>query len=451
MVEKFGISQEEIPHFKTLHSFAFSHIDADRSQILDNVKLREYAKAEGLNLSEEWIDEFDQVIPAARTTDEEALNAISLSRIKRKPLEDVTVDLGLELAYVRKIADDFQEFKEEACVVDFTDMIERFDKEASVPSFELLIVDEAQDLSTLQWRMVEKMMENARDVYFAGDDDQAIYTWAGADIQHFLNLDADRRVLPVSYRLNRATYSACEKVISLVQDRYPKDWEPGVEGGDVDYTTSLDSLDMKEGTWYLLARTNALVRSLTKWLRQEGFPYWSPTKDGMQSSVDTPSVKAVLVYENLRKGKRFTGDALRNVWEHIPARNRPSSAPVFDASETYSLADLCCTGFDASASWLDTLSISAGMREYIQAMRARDESLIAPPRITASTIHAVKGGEADNVVLWQKLTARTYQSWIDQSPEELRALFVGMSRARNRLIFLDSKARANYRVERILM
>ena len=44
------------------------------------------------------------------------------------------------------------------------------------------MVDEAQDLTPLQWDMVVKMSEGVDSVYIAGDDDQAIYEWNGADV-----------------------------------------------------------------------------------------------------------------------------------------------------------------------------------------------------------------------------------------------------------------------------
>ncbi|UXO93761.1 ATP-dependent DNA helicase [Pseudanabaena phage Pan1] len=450
MVEKFGIEADMIPYFRTLHSFAFSQLDIERSQILDDLKMRDYAKAEGLDLSEEFIDEFGQVVAQPHTEDEKALNAISLARLTQRPLEDVVIEHGLDFDFVKRIRDDYEEFKADAMLVDFTDMIERFETEGNVPVFDLLIVDEAQDLSRLQWRMVDRLMENAKDVYFAGDDDQAIYAWAGADLDRFLTMDADREVLPVSYRLKSEVFHACQKVIHLCDARYPKDWKPHADGGEIDFVSNLEDLDLSQGTWYLLARTNSLVRRYTKYLQESGYAYWSPTKHGMQSSVSVDPVQAVLIYENLRMGKSFSGDRLKLVWSHIRPQLRPASAPLFETAGEYTLADLCSTGFDASPSWLDALSISGGMQAYIRAMRARGESLTKPPRITAATIHAVKGGEADNVVVDQKLTSRTHSSWIACDPQEVRALFTAMSRAKQRLIFLETSSRVNYGVERIL-
>jgi len=451
MAEKFGIESDDIPYFRTLHSFAFRYIDAKPAQILDGRKLREYAKAEGLDLSDSFIDEFGQSVPLPITSDDRAFSAIAMARLTERDLGDVAGEMDCNMERVREIAADFEEFKDEAAVFDFTDMLTRFVNEATLPEFDLLIVDEAQDLSRLQWRMVDRLIDHSRDVYFAGDDDQAIYAWAGADIEHFLTLDADREILPTSYRLKSEVFTACQKVIAHCNDRYEKDWSPHAQGGLVTSTTDLLKCGLDDGTWYVLARTNSLVRSLAKQLRSEGYAFNQPTAKGMQSSVAVDPVQAVLIYENLRKGGQFTGDKMQLCWSYIDPRRRPEAAPVFDDLSLYGIDDLCRTGFVADASWLDALSLTGAMRTYIRMLRAKGESLIKEPRITVSTIHGVKGGEADNVVIWQKLTGLTYKSWLKADPQEYRTLFTAMSRAREQLIFLDTRSKQQYNVERLLI
>ena len=450
MIEKFGVDPDSIPYFRTLHSFAFKHIDVEPAQILTGHKLRDYAKAEGLDISSSFVDEFGQVTAPPVTSDEKALSADSLARLSKRSLDDVIIEQDLSVARVHEVVKDYNEFKADAILYDFTDMLQKFVDNATLPDFDLLIVDEAQDLSRLQWEMVDKLVDHSKDVYYAGDDDQAIYTWAGADIEHFLHLDADREVLPTSYRLKSDVFDACQKVIRFCHDRYEKDWQPHADGGSIEYCSGLSGLDMSEGSWFFLARTNGLLRSITKYMQAEGYAFWSNGPDGLQSSVAVDPVQAVLVYENLRQGKRFKGEDMRLCWSFINKRMKPENSPIFDAETEYNIDDLCSTGFIADASWLDALSISGAMQNYIRMLRVRGESLIKPPRITVSTIHGVKGGEADNVVIWQKLSGRTYKSWLMHDPQEVRALFTAMSRARDRLIFLDATTVKQYHVERML-
>ena len=67
-------------------------------------------------------------------------------------------------------------------------MLEDFIAKEKHNKFEVLFIDEAQDLSLLQWEMVRKMWSPEK-TYIAGDDDQAIFKWAGADVDHFIALE----------------------------------------------------------------------------------------------------------------------------------------------------------------------------------------------------------------------------------------------------------------------
>ena len=72
--------------------------------------------------------------------------------------------------------------KLENCTI--SDMIIEFSQtkeEEIIPGLDVLIIDEAQDLLPVQWAMVNRIMDKAGEVYIAGDDDQSIFKWAGAN------------------------------------------------------------------------------------------------------------------------------------------------------------------------------------------------------------------------------------------------------------------------------
>ena len=64
----------------------------------------------------------------------------------------------------------YKAYKEEAGFYDFTDMLEKFRERGRVPKFDLFIVDEAQDLSAIQWAIIDKLRGDCTRVYYAGDD-----------------------------------------------------------------------------------------------------------------------------------------------------------------------------------------------------------------------------------------------------------------------------------------
>ena len=71
-------------------------------------------------------------------------------------------------------------------------------------------------------------------------------------------------------------------------------------------------------------------------------------------------------------------------------------------------------GLITSAVWYESFDGLDPITEtYIRNMRANGEQINKNPRIKMSTIHAAKGGEADNVLLLQDLTGaatRNYES-----------------------------------------
>ena len=106
-------------------------------------------------------------------------------------------------------------------------MILEFVKRDMSPKFRLLIIDEAQDLSAIQWNMVDLLCKNATHIYIAGDDDQAIFEWAGADPWRFKQQKGNRIILNQSYRVPLAVQQRANSVIGRIghNHRVQKEWE----------------------------------------------------------------------------------------------------------------------------------------------------------------------------------------------------------------------------------
>ena len=76
-------------------------------------------------------------------------------------------------------------------------------------------------------------------------------------------------------------------------------------------------------------------------------------------------------------------------------------------------------------------------RAYIIAMLRRGEKFNAPPRITVSTIHGSKGGEADNVVLFTGVSPAAAKA-AETSPDDLhRVFYVGITRTKQNLFLVE--------------
>ena len=91
-------------------------------------------------------------------------------------------------------------------------------------------------------------------------------------------------------------------------------------------------------------------------------------------------------------------------------------------------------GLNTKNTWYECFDNAGSKRiTYIRKMRANGEELNKEPRIKLSTIHSVKGGEEDNVVILPDLTMNTQKSYERNCDDENRLFYVGATRAKEHL------------------
>ena len=125
-------------------------------------------------------------------------------------------------------------------------MISQYIESVEAPYLDLLIVDEAQDLTPLQWTMVEKMSENAEEIIIG--DDQAIHRWTGVNVQRFVDSSDRVKVLNKSYRLPRSVWALAERISRRIPNRIPKEFYPREEEGRVDWVWRVSDLPLDQGS-----------------------------------------------------------------------------------------------------------------------------------------------------------------------------------------------------------
>ncbi|MFB6182972.1 MAG: UvrD-helicase domain-containing protein, partial [Haloarculaceae archaeon] len=75
----------------------------------------------------------------------------------------------------------WRSYKGENGLVGFADMLERVKQRSLIPNVDYLVIDEFQDITTLQYDVYEEWRPHVKKVLIAGDDDQVVYAWQGAD------------------------------------------------------------------------------------------------------------------------------------------------------------------------------------------------------------------------------------------------------------------------------
>jgi DNA helicase-2/ATP-dependent DNA helicase PcrA len=266
--EIFHVPRSNFPYFRTIHSFAFRQLSVQREQVIGPKQLQEFGNEYGVEMSGYYDvqeDEFESRYQGYRKGDR-IMFIDGLSRITGREIENIMSELELDMELgsieIRAVAEAYQKWKTVHGLIDYTDMLEQFVERGTVPELDIVIVDEAQDLSPLQWKVIEKITENVKLVYLAGDDDQAIYRWAGADVDRFIDIPGTNRVLDQSYRTPKKIQDLANNVINRVKHRKDKEWSPRKDEGNVFHVGSSQFIEREisnGGEWLILSRNRKFL------------------------------------------------------------------------------------------------------------------------------------------------------------------------------------------------
>ena len=442
--EKFGLDAEkDLENFRTLHSYAFSRLAMTKEKMMTGDNYREFGKLVGIPIKTAKYSTDDGTF----NSDNEYLTIMNTARVKRMDLLDYydsrqnILDIERDTLYL--LSEELKRYKKEKGLKDFTDLLEDFIEKSLPGSLEVLFIDEAQDLSLIQWEMVRHLWKYAKKTYIAGDDDQAIFKWAGADVDHFIALKEevnDIKVLDQSYRIpGGPIHELSQSIINKVQNRFVKEYKPRDEIGLLKRYSDITQVDMSFGNWLVLSSANYFLDDAKDLCEIQG---WYYQYKGM-NSVPLKLLLALNNWESWRKDGYLNHLEIKNIYEYLGSNVLPGfqKGKTLHSDAKYTLKE--CQeqhGLITSNVWFESFEGLDPMTEtYIRNMRANGEQINKNPRIKMSTIHGAKGGEADNVLLLQDLTGAAIETF-SHDPDELHRLFyTGATRAKRELHLLDPK------------
>jgi DNA helicase-2/ATP-dependent DNA helicase PcrA len=437
---KFKLERKDLPFFRTLHSLAFLQAGLNSSQMITKEHYKEIS--DWLKIGGFYSDDADKGPYKDHGYGDKFLEIINISRILMQPLRKIynesTVPLKTDWARVDYVNRGMSKFKHSYGLFDYTDMLEVFIRNNLAPSLEVVFVDEAQDLSPIQWKMVELLEQRCKICYVAGDDDQAIFRYAGADVDHFVNLKGDVTLLDKSYRIPATHHILANEVIHRIIGRRTKIFKPRDEIGTIKWHRHSEEVDLEKGDWLLLSRTTRGAKQIEEEVRKRGYLY---LYNGSRS-IDNQVVEAVRLWENLRKGARLTLDQVKLVYKQMLSNVQVSygykSMPHGKEGESYSMDELAKEhGLLHKESWEKGLGkISQNDKQYLKMCLRHGEKLETQPRIKISTIHSAKGAQSDNVLLLTDTMQRPHSMWRKSqtaTEDEARVFYVGLTRAINNL------------------
>lgn len=393
----------------TIHALAFAALGMDRQQVVGKPELKKFGQMIGIpfsgaeaNTDEEQQegDEYMAVVQYARNT---MITMAEAYELKQSPGTQTRFEMFHQ---------SYDKWKGKNGLRDFDDMLEMAPN-YGLPRLPVIILDEAQDCSPLQWRLIRALTKvGTHRMYVAGDDDQAIFEWNGADPHGMITFNDDHkgktRVLEQSYRVPTDVFLRSTLLTNEIRTRVPKIFKPRDTNGQVRQYDSIEDADLRdfvgEDVMYL-ARDRFQLNEIKLMLNHNNTPY---SVNGGQSNWTNKYAKAIRAINAMKRGEGSN-------WIDIK--------PLAKCREGE---------FDYSQPWHKLIDVPPYLRNFYDAV-----DLDQPINTRISTIHQAKGQEADTVIVDLKMSTRGLAEIYtgDRARDaEYRVWYVAMTRAKENLL-----------------
>ncbi len=372
--ERFGIPLNKLIHFRTIHSLCFKHCNVKRINMMDASKYKNFGDEAGYNLTNVSLN-YAEGIDWSDTEDARLVALEQLYRNNPKYCSKITESYADMVNYMRA----YNKYKKEHNYLDFTDLLEQYISNDYCEDVDVVCLDEMQDSSPLQWRVVFKAFRKAKHIYIAGDDKQAIYQFAGASPEILINMRGNQHILDTSYRVPEKILGFANHIAGEISISSNINCQSIKKGGVVSYLVDLGEISeiFNPGkSYFFLARNNRFLQKYVDWCVDNGIPY------------------------------RYKGD------------------PCFTTDDKFQYK------YGMTDTW--------PQKKLLFAQDCDANGLFYPdPQINISTIHSVKGDEADVVVLMGDISKVVAQQMDIDEDTEHRVFYVATTRAKESLYLVE--------------
>ncbi|WP_226011716.1 UvrD-helicase domain-containing protein [Halomicrobium salinisoli] len=383
----------------------------------------------------------------------------------------------------------WRSYKGEHDLTGFADMLERVEQRSLLPSVDYLVIDEFQDITTLQYEVYDEWKPHMERILIAGDDDQVVYAWQGADPDLLLDEDVDvDEILPNSYRLPSSILNVVNREVRHIEKRQEKDLNPRKEGGEVLPMTNPSMLDLvreirrtvedDEGTVMVLFRARYQMFQFMDEFIGQGIPFtcltdqrmWTDRLREYVSGIEAMDEDEPMTVLEARRLADMLMDSAFGTGERDDLFDELDD--IADEAEEEDLAEIEIDPDvvrDHAPFAPDPRSAADMLRKVTNFQERSVEAYfrgeyrgMAADQVRLGTIHSAKGREADHVFVGTDLTEKVVEQMaatIDQedvpipgdgeftkhtdpvptlTDNERRVFYVGMSRARERLVLMEN-------------
>lgn len=390
-------------------------------------------------------------------------------------------DTPLEPAAVAGVYTAYETAKRKAGVIDFEDLLRatvwaieehRDVAEQIRAQYRHFVVDEYQDVSPLQQRLLDAWLGGRDDLCVVGDASQTIYSFTGASsacLVEFarrhrgatvVRLERDYRSTPQVVALANDVISAARGEAARVRLRLIGQRPPGPEPRIAQYDdepaeaaavaarcSELIRMGVPASELAVLFRTNAQSEAYEQALAAQGVPY---VVRGGERFFERPEIREAMVLlrgaaRSVEPGQPLT-QAVRDVLSSMGFGTAapPSGGAARERWEA--LSALVGLAEEAVAAGIASADAAEGLPAFVEELAARAAVAHVPTLqgVTLASLHAAKGLEWDAVFLVglaEGTLPISFARTPDQLEEERRLLYVGVTRARVHLWLSWSSSR----------
>ena len=487
--KKFGKADRRVG---TLHSLCYTLIGCPKIAETKIAEFNSWVRGPGMKLTPTKADD-----PWAGWPKTDAAGDEKWSTIQKLRARCIHVDAWPQR--VKPLWEQWCKWKEENGYVDFTDMIEDCWRNDYGPpdGVKVAFVDEAQDFTRLQLRLIEKWADKLETVIYAFDEDQTIFGWSGADPAELIDSrvpEENRRILSQSYRVPASVHRYSQRWIKRVSKRIAKEYKPrdeegairvmgscGWKGlGPVSVVRSVQGELAAGRDCMILATCAYMLSPVIAKLKEKGIPFhnpyrktngsWNPLRESRSSSCGR-------LMHYLKRNPAIAGEGAQlHMWtageawlfaEHWSVtafkgrgmKTELKKAAKKDPEAFIDEADWFAPEYLAGIARGDIntfLNLVLGPKRKAYRFPAKIaaggmEAMNMRPKVVIGTVHSVKGGEAASVYVFPDLGTKAGHTWQyggqpGQRDEIRRVFYVAFTRARENLFLCggSSSSKVNW-------
>ncbi|WP_198293379.1 ATP-dependent helicase [Bradyrhizobium sp. WSM4349] len=385
---------EDIPYAGTFHSIALKLLRRYGQEIGLRTDFSVVGKDDALELLARIQKQLKLTKSCPRARD--CLNIYSYRRNARISLKATLEDRFGKFCLFRRglseLLSAYKAAKKKQNLMDYDDLLFHFARLLRDPfaqneirrQLRFIFIDEFQDTSSLQWRIVKRLTPRGKALTVVGDDAQAIYKFRGATVDNIRKFErrfkrgARKVTLAQNYRSTQRVIAAANAVIESADDQSKKELLSNGERGSrprivavrdessqATYVVERAQRLKKEGVSFkdqaVLVRTSSEADIVEHKLIDAGIPY---VRWGGRKLLETKHVREFISLLRWFENPRSMFDATR-VFQKLPGIGQARAEALFHQVDPSSLqysSRAIMVPNDARADWASLMSLIAELK-----------------------------------------------------------------------------------------